>query len=84
MFQCYVEKIGLGSLGTRLNKASATKIQPKSTIQICSRQKSIHSTQVHTLLIVVYQSQLSLYVWALVEASQTKVGVVRESIISQL
>ena len=40
--------------------------------------------QVLTLLIVVYQSQLSLYVWALVEASQTKVGVVRESIISQL
>ena len=37
-----------------------------------------------TLLIVVHECQLSLYVGALVEASQTEVGVVREGIIGQL
>ena len=37
-----------------------------------------------TLLVVVHESQLSLYVWTLVETSQAKVGVVREGIVSQL
>ena len=37
-----------------------------------------------TLLIVVHESQLSLYVGALVEAGQTQVSVVGEGIIGQL
>ena len=37
-----------------------------------------------TLLIVVHECQLSLYVGALVEAGQTEVGVVGDGIVGQL